>query len=284
MNTSAQIPVRRWLELAGKRVECALFQPQSSLQNLSASSATHSHWGAARLLLLHEGLGSIALWRDFPQTLANSLGEQVVAYSRYGYGQSEILAEARTADFMHREAGLPLISLRQQLGLRKPILIGHSDGASIALLHASANPGETLAVVALAPHVFVELLCIESIKQVSEIFQNGDLPQRMGRYHFDPVKTFEGWSQIWLAEEFKNWNIESDVARITCPVLAIQGHDDRFGSMQQIDRIAALLPRTELLKLDHCGHSPHLEQSDLTLKRIKQFIGGIDALHRTAIN
>ncbi len=275
MNASVRAPVYRWLELAGKRIECALFQPVPDAPDRYVQSSDTGDWSAARLLLLHEGLGCIALWRGFPQALADRLGEPVIAYSRYGYGQSEVLAEHRAADFMHQEAGLPLASLQTQLGLRRPILVGHSDGASIALLHASEHGSDTQAIVALAPHLFVETVCVESIRRVRKDFQGGDLQTRLARYHLDARKTFDGWSEVWLAEEFRTWNIEAEVARVSCPVLAVQGFGDPFGSMRQIDRIAELLPTAQLLKLENCGHAPHLEQKELTLRRIEQFVRSI---------
>ena len=192
MNATVQTPVYRCLELAGRRVECALFQPVLAAPDRRTQTPGADGWSVSRLVLLHEGL-----------------------------------EEHRGADFMHREAGLPLSSLRAQLGLRKPVLIGHSDGASIALLHASHHRSDTRAIVALAPHLFVESVCIESIRKVSEDFQASDLQTRLARYHVDARRTFEGWSRIWLAEEFKTWNIEAEVARISCPILAVQGFDDR---------------------------------------------------------
>lgn len=257
-------PEHRQLNLAGKAIDCALFTPPDRPAR---------DWRGCRLLLLHEGLGCIALWRQFPQALANALDEPVLAYSRYGYGQSQVLEQAREPSFMHTEADLPLRSLRQQLALNDLILIGHSDGASIALLHAALHPDGIRGVVVMAPHLFVEPFGLVSIQQAREQFERGDMAERMRRYHRDPRRTFAGWCDVWTSPAFLDWNIELEVAKLRCPVLAIQGHADQYGSMRQIDRIAQLVGDSELLKLDDCQHSPHLEQPEPTLAAIVGFVG-----------
>lgn len=259
------------LRLAGHTTEFKIFQPSDRAQERAPERARR-----LRIVLLHEGLGCVALWRSFPQALADRLGEPVLAYSRYGYGQSDVLTAARTVRFMHEEAGQPLIELREHFGLTAPVLIGHSDGASIALIHAGLQAGSVRAVVALAPHLFVEEFGLRSIRQARHDFDHSDLPTRLGRYHRDPKRTFDGWCDVWLADEFKAWNIEAEVARIDCPVLAIQGRDDQYGTLRQIERIAELVPDTRLVKIDGCRHSPHLEAGALTLESIAGFLATLD--------
>lgn len=255
-------PTGAGLRLAGHDIEYKIFKPSSAVQQASR----------LRIVLLHEGLGCVALWRQFPQALADRLAEPVMAYSRYGYGQSEVLDSARTVRFMHEEADRPLRELRDHFALEAPILIGHSDGASIALLHAGLFPDTVHAVVALAPHLFVEEFGLQSIRQARHDFEHTDLPTRLARYHRDARRTFEGWCDIWLSDAFKAWNIEREVACITCPVLAIQGIDDQYGTLAQIERIAQRVRSTQLLTLETCRHSPHLEQGSLTLDAIARFV------------
>lgn len=241
-------------------------------------------WGTAGpgaeapvLVLLHEGLGCVALWKDFPARLHAATGLAAMAYSRYGYGGSDPLAGPRAADFMHREAAEALPQVLARLGIARAILVGHSDGASIALIHAGrvakAGPGAcTIAgVVAMAPHLFVEPVCTEAIAAVSARFAASDLPARLGRHHRDPVRTFRGWADVWLSPAFQSFDIEPEVAAIGCPILAIQGEDDEYGTMRQIERIAQLRPETRLLRLARCRHSPHLDRPDEVVPAIAAF-------------
>ena len=225
------------------------------------------------LVFLHEGLGSIAQWRDFPLRVATATGCRALLYNRYGYGNSEVLAEAKAGvRFMHEEALNALPDLISELKIKDPILIGHSDGASIALVYAgSGHPARGL--VALAPHVFVEESGLESIENAKKDFETTDLPQRLGKYHRDPRKTFYLWNDAWLDPEFRRWNIEAYLPGIRCPVLAIQGEGDEYGSMAQLDAIARQLKgRCELVKLENCGHSPHRDQPQKTLDTMVGFI------------
>jgi pimeloyl-ACP methyl ester carboxylesterase len=246
------------LSLAGRRIEYEVFGPSAM---------------PPRVALLHEGLGSIALWRQFPQQLAQSLGEPVLAYSRYGYGQSDVLAEPRTARFMHDEADGALAELLDEFAIASPILVGHSDGASIALIYAGHHPERPRAVVAISPHLFVEPISIESITLARQQFARSDLAERMTKYHRDAHRTFRGWNDIWLDPSFADWNIEAEVAEIRCPILAIQGEDDQYGTARQIGRIAELTAATRLLLLPGCGHSPHLDRPDEVVGAITRFIG-----------
>lgn len=226
------------------------------------------------LVFLHEGLGSIRQWRDFPARVAAASGCRALVYDRYGYGQSDVLQEEkRPVSFMHEEALVSLGALLATLGIQEPILIGHSDGASIALIHAGAgNP--VRGVVAMAPHVFIEPLCLTSIANAAHAFENTDLAEKLGRYHRDARKTFYGWADVWLDPEFKGWDIRQDyLPQLRCPVLAIQGYDDEYGTMAQLDEIAQRVPAPcELLKLEDCGHAPFREQPAKTLEALVRFI------------
>jgi pimeloyl-ACP methyl ester carboxylesterase len=224
------------------------------------------------LVFLHEGLGSIALWKHFPDRVAEATGCRALIYSRYGYGRSERLAAPHGPDYMHREALEVLPEVLSQLGISQPVLIGHSDGASISLIHAGA--GHLVeALVLLAPHVFVEEITVRSIAQAKETFLQTNLPERLGRYHDDVQATFWGWNDIWLHPAFRDWNIESFLPRIACPVLLIQGQDDQYGTLDQIEAIRRQVQSAaETVVLPKCGHSPHVDQPEATLAAIAGFV------------
>ena len=230
--------------------------------------------GRPALVFLHEGLGSIRQWRDFPAKLCAATGCPGLIYDRYGYGQSDVLAEPRrTVRFMHDEALLSLPDVLRALDVRDPILVGHSDGASIALIHAGGGHA-VRGVVAMAPHVFIEPICLGSIEKAKASFETTDLPERLGRYHRDVRKTFYGWADVWLDPDFERWDIREDyLPAVRCPVLAIQGHDDEYGTMQQLDEIQRRVKGPcELLKLDGCGHSPFRDQAEIVLSRVGAFV------------
>ena len=246
-------------------------------QIAAAGHALEVQWidgpaAAPVLVFLHEGLGSIAQWRDFPTRVAQAAGCRALVYDRYGYGNSDVLRENRVGlDFMHREALLFLPEVLAQLKIERPILVGHSDGASIALIHAGAHA--VRGVAAMAPHVFVEKICVDSIVQARRQFETTDLPQRLGRYHRDSWKTFYLWADAWLDPAFLGWNIEECLPRIRCPVLAIQGEEDEYGSMAQLEAIERQLGGPcELLKLPACGHSPHKDKPDQVLDAVAGFV------------
>ena len=227
------------------------------------------------LVFLHEGLGSISLWRNFPQQVAAATGCAVLVYSRYGYGQSDVLESPRQVEYMHREGLDALPELLARLSINKPVLVGHSDGASIALIHAGTHP-TVRAVVALAPHVFVEDISVKSIAEAKTAFETTDLPQKLARHHADSAKTFYGWNDIWLHPDFRAWNIEAYLPSIRCPVMAVQGIDDEYGSMAQLEAIAAQAGGTvELVKLAACKHTPHRDQPEATLAAIARFVGSL---------
>lgn len=229
--------------------------------------------GRPALVFLHEGLGSIRQWRAFPLQVVKSTGCRALLYSRYGYGQSEVLREAQAGmRFMHREALESLPALLAALNVAEPILVGHSDGASIALIHAGAgHPVRALAL--MAPHVFVEPICVASIAKAKASFGSGELAGRLGKYHRDPQKTFHLWAEAWLDPEFLQWNIEEYLPGIRCPVLAIQGQDDEYGTMEQLQRIRrGVGGPCELLELPACGHAPFRDQPAATLDAVTKFI------------
>jgi pimeloyl-ACP methyl ester carboxylesterase len=225
------------------------------------------------LVFLHEGLGSIRQWRDFPLQVVAATGCRALVYSRYGYGQSDVMEEDRAGvDFMHREALDALPELVQKLELGRPILVGHSDGASIALIYAGAGHA-VRAVAVMAPHVFVEPICVESIRKANEVFATTDLPQKLGKYHRDPAKTFHLWADAWLDADFPDWNIEAYLPGIACPVLAIQGEDDEYGTMAQLEAIRrGVRDPCELLKLPNCGHAPWRDQPQAVLDALTRFV------------
>ena len=230
--------------------------------------------GRPALVFLHEGLGSIRQWRDFPAKLCAATGCPGLIYDRYGYGQSDVLAEPRrTVRFMHDEALLSLPDVLREMNVADPILVGHSDGASIALIHAGGGHA-VRGVVAMAPHVFIEPICLGSIEKAKATFETTDLPERLGRYHRDVRKTFYGWADVWLDPDFERWDIREDyLPAVRCPVLAIQGHDDEYGTMQQLDEIQRRVKGPcELLKLDGCGHSPFRDQAEIVLSRVGAFV------------
>jgi pimeloyl-ACP methyl ester carboxylesterase len=217
-------------------------------------------------VLLHEGLGCVALWRDFPQRLQALTGARVVAYSRRGYGQSTALPaglrHARSVRVMHEEAQSILPKLLSALTIEQPILIGHSDGASIALIYAGTFPESVKSLCVMAPHLFVEPICVESIQQARSQFETGKLAERMAKYHRDPAATFYAWADVWLHPAFLDWNIQSFIPRITAPILAIQGEQDAYGTVAQIAGFA------NKLLIPNCGHSPHIDHPDAVLKRV----------------
>lgn len=245
-----------------------------------AKAAGHSiayEWfgeGKSTLVFLHEGLGSIRQWRDFPAKVAAATGCRALVYDRYGYGQSDVLSEPkRDVRFMHDEALSALPEFLKGLGVERPMLIGHSDGASIALIHAGANY-PVRGVVAMAPHVFIEPLCLKSIDKAAEQFEKTDFGEKLGRYHRDARKMFYGWADVWLDANFTHWDIREDyLPKVRCPVLAIQGFDDIYGTMAQLDEIERRVKGPcELLKLKDCGHAPFREQPERTLEAVVRFV------------
>lgn len=228
------------------------------------------------LVFLHEGLGSIAAWRDFPRQLCERLQAPGLVYSRLGYGQSTALSSARRPDYLHREAHEVLPALLAALGVEAPVMIGHSDGGSIALLHA-AQPkrcGAPAAIAVMAPHVMVEDVTIDGICAARRAWQDGGAEGRLqvalSRVHADPAGAFFGWNDVWLDPAFRDWNIEGEIETVSCPVLAIQGVDDPYATLAQLDRIARRVAGPcRLLKLDACGHAPQRDQPEAVMSAIE---------------
>ena len=235
---------------------------------------------AARPLLvfLHEGLGSVSMWRDFPARLCDAADCRGLVYSRPGYGRSTPRApeEFWDVDFMHRQAEQVLPALLEALDVdtvaRPPWLFGHSDGGSIALLHAARFPDRVAGCIVLAPHILVEDLSVTSIDATRRAYLETDLRDRLARHHDDPDSAFWGWNRIWLHPPFKAWSIEAELAAIRSPLLAVQGLDDEYGTLEQIRGIARRVPQTELLELPDCGHSPHRDQPDRLVAVARDFI------------
>ena len=224
------------------------------------------------VVFLHEGLGSISMWKDFPRAFCDAQGLAGFVFSRYGYGGStpKPPAERWQPDFMHEQAHEVLPALFAVVGIERPWLFGHSDGGSIALLHAARFP--VAGVIAVAPHLFVEDISIVSIEQARDAYDTGDLRTRLARHHADPDSAFRGWNDAWLAPQFRHWNIEAEIAAIACPVLAVQGESDEYGTLEQIRAIARRLPKTRLLAIPECGHSPHRDQPALLAREAGRFI------------
>ena len=233
---------------------------------------------APLMIFLHEGLGSVSLWKDFPDRLCEAGGWRGLVYSRPGYGRSTPRPhDVRwPADFMHPQAERVLPALLDALGIDaasdKPWLFGHSDGGSIALIHAAAFPSRVSGLVVLAPHLDVEQGGVDSIALARDEYLKGPLRERLARHHDDVDSAFWGWNDVWLSDAFRAWNIRALLPRIACPVLAIQGHGDQYGSMAHIDGIADVVPGTVLLKLDDCGHSAHRDQPQAVIDATVHFV------------
>jgi len=227
------------------------------------------------LVFLHEGLGSVSLWRDFPDRVAHATGCGAVVYSRYGYGRSDVLQGDRKVDYMHREARDALPELLDKLGISDPLLVGHSDGASIAIIYAGTHPGMK-GLVLEAPHVFVEEISVTSIAEAKTAFETTEMPGKLARHHADPARTFYGWNDIWLHPDFLAWNIEEYLPLIVCPMLLIQGQDDEYGTLRQLEAVERQVRgRVERVTLDACGHSPHRDQPDAALDAMVRFIRSV---------
>lgn len=232
---------------------------------------------APLMVFLHEGLGSVSMWRDFPAQLCEALGCRGLVYSRPGYGQSTPRAadEHWAPDFMHRQAREVLPALLQALGVdtaqKKPWLLGHSDGGSIALLYAASFADRLAGAIVLAPHILVEDLSVASIAEARTAYEQTDLRQRLARHHADVDSAFRGWNDIWLHPAFRDWNITRELRAITCPLLALQGVNDEYGTLEQVRGIARVAPQCEVVELADCGHSPHRDRRDRLIEAVHHF-------------
>jgi pimeloyl-ACP methyl ester carboxylesterase len=250
--------------------------------NIGGKTLETKWWGpgpdtAPTLVLLHEGLGCVALWRDFPDVLASETGCGVFAYSRFGYGNSDAATLPRPMSYMHDEALNVLPQVLDAAGVRRTVLIGHSDGGSIAAIHAGAvQDPRVVGVVMLAAHFFVEELNITSIRAIKQTYEQGDLRPRLARFHRDVDVAFRGWNDAWLDPRFRKFDITEQVARIRVPVLALQGTDDPYGSDEQLrvlKQAARCSVETQLIA--GARHSPHLEARDATLAAIAPFVRNV---------
>lgn len=231
----------------------------------------------APIVFLHEGLGSVSLWTqrglDWPLTVCQTTGRAGVVYSRCGYGQSESAPSGRNvlaSDYMHREAWDILPVLLAQLDIKNPVLLGHSDGATIVLLYASRHP--STACIAMAPHVLVEGVALSAIGRAKQAYASGDLRQRLAKHHADVDGAFWQWNDVWLSEGFTSFDIRTECGSITAPLLLVQGIDDEYGTMLQLDEIALAVPHAQQVRLTDCGHSPHRDQPQATLEALTNFL------------
>jgi pimeloyl-ACP methyl ester carboxylesterase len=233
---------------------------------------------APLLVFLHEGLGSVSMWREFPRELCEAAGCRGLVYSRPGYGHSTPRApeELWDPDFMHRQALQVLPAVLRALDVdverRPPWLLGHSDGGSIALLHAAHAGPRVAGAIVLAPHILVEDISVASIEKARQAYLETDLRQRLARHHADPDSAFWGWNRIWLDARFRDWSIEREIETIACPLLAVQGRDDEYGTLEQIRGIARRVPQAQLLELADCGHSPHRDQPGAVIQACVAFM------------
>jgi pimeloyl-ACP methyl ester carboxylesterase len=228
------------------------------------------------ILLLHEGLGCIAMWRDFPQKLAAATGRPVAAWSRRGFGRSAPFAGRHTYDYLQRDAAL-LPAVMDALGLDQAHLFGHSDGASIALIAGGPLCERIASLTIEAPHVFIEDVTVEGLAKIREVYRTTNLRDRLGRYHNDVDAVFRNWNDLWLDPGFRNWNIENCLPAIAAPTLLIQGIDDEYATLEQLDRIDAVVPDCERLEPEHCGHSPHRDQEALVIAATVAFLERAEA-------
>lgn len=213
------------------------------------------------------------MWRDFPHRVAATCEMGAVVYSRYGNGKSEVLDAKRSVDYMHDEALVVLPELLRMLDIERPVLFGHSDGASIALIYAGAHARDVSALIVEAPHLFVEDLSVASIREIRDRFEQGGVRERLARHHRDVDRTFYGWNDIWLDPAFGSWNIEGHVRDVRAPALAIQGNDDHYGTLAQLDALARISGApVDRLVLSGCGHSPHRDRGPFVEASIRPWL------------
>ena len=248
------------VSIAGHRLECVWVGPSPLV--------------APTLVFLHEGLGSVSLWRDFPKALCRRTGCGGLVYSRWGHGNSDGLDRPRPARFMHEEALIVRPLVLAAFKIQRPILVGHSDGGSIALIYAGSGLGTPRALILEAPHVFVEDLTVNSIAQLPTRFEHGDLRARLARHHGANVDTlFRDWTRSWLSPEFRAWDIQEYLSAVRVPTFLIQGLQDEYGTRKQIDTIAAAMAgHAEALVLDRCGHTPHVDQRSVVETVVAEFV------------
>ncbi len=260
------------LKVGGKYLEYACFGPAPN--------------DAPTIIMLHEGLGCLALWRDFPQKLADLTGFGVFAYSRSGYGQSDLADLPRPLNYMTVEAVDVLPQVLDQIGFQRGILLGHSDGASIAAIYAgSVEDHRIRGLVLMAPHFFTEPIALAEISKAKIAYDTGDLKPRMAKYHRDPDNTFRGWNDSWLHPDFKEWDVASAIDYLRIPVLAIQGREDEYGTFAQLQEIdERIYSPVDIEILEKCRHAPHIDQPEITCAIIAAFTGRLERIERTNVD
>ena len=228
---------------------------------------------APTIVMLHEGLGALSLWRDFPRKLSNLINCSVFVYSRHGYGQSDFINDEFDTQYMHREALHILPQILNHFEISNPILYGHSDGASIALIHTSSADTQAMGLILEAPHVFVEEISLDGFNGAKKAFENGGLKASLAKHHHKPEMIFRCWNNIWLSPEFLTWNIVPCLSNIQCPTLLIQGEEDAYGTLLQLDTIEENISgNCEKKIIPGIGHSPHRENPEFVLRSIQQFV------------
>ncbi|WP_370300760.1 alpha/beta fold hydrolase [Pseudooceanicola sp.] len=240
---------------------------------------------APTIVMLHEGLGSAALWRDFPKRVAEATGMGIFVYSRAGYGQSDPVDLPRPLDFMTREATQSLPQILDAIGFRRGILFGHSDGATIAAIHAgSVEDFRVRGLILMAPHFFTEPGGLAAIAEAREAYEQGGLKERLARYHRDPEIAFRGWNDVWLDPGFAKWNVAEVIDYFRIPALAIQGRDDQYGTLAQIEVIdeRAYSP-VDMVVIDNCKHAPHLEQPEAVLAAVAEFTERLERIEAAEV-
>ncbi|WP_377154930.1 alpha/beta fold hydrolase [Roseateles sp. UC29_93] len=271
MNSTTSTPRLR-IEWRGRATDIEYTWVNGGVDDAADASAS----AAPVMVFLHEGLGSIAMWRDFPARLCAAIGMRGLVYSRPGYGRSTMRApdDRWGVDYLHRQAHEVLPAVLAALGVTSPPwLFGHSDGGSIALLHAAKLP--TAGAVVAAPHIVVEDLSLDGIRKTVEVYEAGPLRERLARFHDDPDSPFGGWSGTWLSAAFRDWSIVEEIRAIPCPVLAMQGVDDEYGTLEQIRGIAREVPQTRLFEIPACGHSPHKDKPAEVINEVSDWLGTV---------
>ncbi len=253
------------ITVAGRRLTARRIHPRRS----SDDDAT--------LVFLHEGLGSIGQWRDFPERLVERTGQPALLYDRWGYGGSDPLTLPRPRDYLEREAEDALPAVLDAAGVDRPLLIGHSDGGSIALLFAAAYPEVPVAAITEAAHVFVEEVTLTGIREAEAVFREKGLLDRLARYHGAKTETvFRAWTETWFRADFRDWNMVARLPDITCPLLVMQGADDQYGTALQVETIVAdSTGPAEACLVPGCGHAPHLERPDEVLDLMADYIARV---------
>lgn len=259
------------IEIGGKAIEAASFGPAPD--------------AAPTIVMLHEGLGCLALWRDFPGRVAKATGMGVLAYSRAGYGQSDAAELPRPLDYMTREAMDALPALLDRVGFRRGVLLGHSDGATIAAIYAgSVEDHRVRGLILMAPHFFTEPSGLAEIAKAREAFETGGLRERMAKYHRNPENAFRGWNDAWLDPGFASWNVAEVIDYLRIPVLAIQGRDDQYGTLAQIAEIEErIYSPVDVEILDDCRHAPYLDQPERTLAAIEEFARRLERIEAAQV-